>query len=90
MWTDCQEIRKFSLKEVSFRIPKGYIMGFIGRNGAGKSTRHQVHHGPHTLEAGTIEAFGLDSRRCSDEIRRRVGYVSEEQHFYEKCLPAGP
>ena len=32
----CQKYERFSLKEVSFRIPKGYIMGFIGRNGAGK------------------------------------------------------
>lgn len=83
-----KKYEKFSLKEVSFRIPKGYIMGFIGRNGAGKSTVIKCIMDLIPFEAGTIEAFGLDSRRCSDEIRRRVGYVSEEQYFYEK-MPAG-
>ena len=78
-----KKYEKFSLKEVSFQIPKGYIMGFIGRNGAGKTTVIKCIMDLIPFEAGSIEVFGLDSRRNSDEIRRRVGYVSEEQYFYE-------
>jgi len=78
-----KKYEKFSLKEVSFQIPKGYIMGFIGRNGAGKTTVIKCIMDLIPFEAGSVEVFGLDSRRNSDEIRRRVGYVSEEQYFYE-------
>lgn len=78
-----KKYEKFSLKEVSFKIPRGYIMGFIGRNGAGKTTVIKCIMDLIPFEAGSIEVFGLDSRRCSHEIRRRVGYVSEDQYFYE-------
>lgn len=78
-----KKYEKFSLKEVSFQIPKGYIMGFIGRNGAGKTTVIKCIMDLIPFEAGSVEVFGLDSRRNSDEIRGRVGYVSEEQYFYE-------
>lgn len=78
-----KKYEKFSLKEVSFKIPRGYIMGFIGRNGAGKTTVIKCIMDLIPFEAGSIEVFGLDSRRCSHEIRKRVGYVSEDQYFYE-------
>ena len=58
-------------------------MGFIGRNGAGKTTVIKCIMDLIPFEAGSVEVFGLDSRRNSDEIRGRVGYVSEEQYFYE-------
>jgi len=78
-----KKYEKFSLKEVSFRIPKGYIMGFIGRNGAGKTTVIKCIMDLIPFEAGSIQVFGLDSRQHSREIRSRIGYVSEEQYFYE-------
>ena len=78
-----KKYEKFSLKEVSFKIPRGYIMGFIGRNGAGKTTVIKCIMDLIPYEAGPIELFGLDSRRFSDEIRRREGYVSDDQYFYE-------
>lgn len=78
-----KKYEKFSLKEVSFKIPRGYIMGFIGRNGAGKTTVIKCIMDLIPFEAGSIEVFGFDSRRCSHEIRKRVGYVSEDQYFYE-------
>jgi ABC-2 type transport system ATP-binding protein len=79
----CKKYEKFSLKDVSFQIPKGYIMGFVGRNGAGKSTTIKCIMDLITFDSGSIEIFGLDSRNCSNEIKRRVGYVGEEQYFYE-------
>jgi ABC-2 type transport system ATP-binding protein len=79
----CKKYDSFSLKDVSFQIPKGCIMGFVGRNGAGKSTTIKCIMDLISFDSGSIEIFGLDSRRNSGEIRGRVGYVSEEQYFYE-------
>jgi len=73
----------FSLKNVSFNIPKGYIMGFIGQNGAGKSTTIKAIMNLIDFDGGSIEIFGLDNRKHCNEIRNRIGYVSEEQYFYE-------
>lgn len=74
---------KFSLKDVSMEIPKGYIMGFVGRNGAGKSTTIKCMMDLISYDSGSIEIFGLDSKSHANEIKRRVGYVGEEQYFYE-------
>ena len=73
----------FSLKNVGFKIPRGYIMGFIGKNGAGKSTTIKCIMNLIPFESGTIELFNLNNRQHSDEIKQRVGYVNEEQYFYE-------
>ncbi|HHW48708.1 MAG TPA: ATP-binding cassette domain-containing protein [Clostridiaceae bacterium] len=73
----------FSLKNVSFNVPKGYIMGFIGQNGAGKSTTIKAIMNLIDFDGGSIEIFGLDNRKHCNEIRNRIGYVSEEQYFYE-------
>lgn len=74
---------KFALKDVNLQIPKGYIMGFVGRNGAGKSTTIKCMMDLISFDSGTIEIFGLDNRRHSDEIKKRVGYVGEDHYFYE-------
>ena len=74
---------KFSLKDVNLRIPRGYIMGFVGRNGAGKSTTIKCMMNLISYDSGSVEIFGMDSRLYSDEIKKRVGYVGEEQYFYE-------
>lgn len=78
-----KKYRRFSLKNISFNIPRGYIMGFVGRNGAGKSTTIKCIMDLVQYDEGLIEVFGLDSRENVREIRQRVGYVSEEHYFYE-------
>ncbi len=84
----CKKYDRFSLKDVSFQIPKGYIMGFVGRNGAGKSTTIKCIMDLIAFDSGSIEVFGLDNRKSSGEIRARVGYVGEEQYFYENMSAA--
>lgn len=79
----CKSYETFSLKDVGFKIPRGYIMGFIGKNGAGKSTTIKCIMNLIPFESGTIKLFDLDNRQYSDEIKQRIGYVSEEQYFYE-------
>lgn len=74
---------RFTLGPVSFSIPRGYIMGFVGQNGAGKSTTIKCIMNLTDFEAGNIRIFGLDSRRDCLTVRNRIGYVSEDQYFYE-------
>lgn len=74
----------FELKDVSFELPKGYIMGLIGQNGAGKSTTLKCIMDLIEYESGSIEILGLDSKNNSDKIRNLVGYVGEEQYFYDE------
>lgn len=72
----------FALRGVSFELPAGYIMGFIGANGAGKSTTIKLIMNFFPLDAGKIEVFGLDHRDDEIRIRQQIGYVGEDQQFY--------
>lgn len=73
----------FSLERVSFSLEPGYIMGFIGPNGVGKTTTIKLIMNLIRLDAGEIKVFGLDSRRYEQEIKQRIGFVYDESHFYE-------
>ncbi|MCX8130627.1 MAG: ABC transporter ATP-binding protein [Clostridia bacterium] len=75
---------RFSLKDVSFSIPRGYIMGFVGQNGAGKSTTIKCIMNLIEYEKGSIQVMGMDNRVHFMEIRNRIGYVSEDVYFYEE------
>lgn len=75
---------EFSLDEVSFSLEPGYIMGFIGANGAGKSTTIKLIMNLLHLDGGEIKVFGLDSREDELEIKQRIGFVYDENHFYEE------
>lgn len=85
---EVRELRKtypaFTLKDVSLDVPQGAIVGFIGRNGAGKSTTLKsvlvlVHP-----DSGTVRAFGLDYAANEAAIRRRIGVVLGGIDFYPK------
>ncbi|MCR4402900.1 MAG: ABC transporter ATP-binding protein [Firmicutes bacterium] len=79
---------KFELKEVSFVLPRGYIMGFIGPNGAGKSTTIKIIMNMVRKSAGTVAVLGLDHVTCETEVKRHIGYLGEEPHFYQEVTPA--
>ncbi|CAA7603039.1 Putative ABC transporter [Acididesulfobacillus acetoxydans] len=75
---------RFSLQKISFSLAPGYIMGFIGPNGAGKSTTlklimHLLHK-----DSGQIKIFGLDPQHYERQIKDRIGFVYDENHFYEE------
>lgn len=79
---------KFQLNDVSFTLPRGYIMGFIGPNGAGKSTTIKIIMNMVRKAAGTVKVLGLDHVAFETEVKRHVGYLGEEPHFYEEVTPA--
>ena len=77
----------FSLKNINFSLEKGYIMGFIGPNGAGKSTTIKLIMNLIKKDEGNISIFGLDNEKHNIEIKQRIGFVYDENHFYEELTP---
>jgi ABC-2 type transport system ATP-binding protein len=64
-----------AVRGVSFQVERGEIFGFLGPNGAGKTTTIRSMLDLIRPTAGTITIFGLDSRRGSQAIHRRIGYL---------------
>lgn len=79
-----KDFNDFSLKNISFTLEKGFIMGFIGPNGAGKSTTIKLIMNLLKKDDGDIKVFGLDNVKNENEIKNRIGFVYDENHFYEE------
>jgi ABC-2 type transport system ATP-binding protein len=67
------------LRGVTFSVGAGEVVGLLGKNGAGKTTLMRIAMGMLEVRKGRVRLFGLDPRREPIEVKRRVGYVSEEQ-----------
>jgi len=74
-----------ALAQLDLRVQPGSICGFLGRNGAGKSTTLKILLGMTRPSAGQARVFGLDAsdREASVRIRQRVGFVSEGKELYD-------
>ena len=77
----CKSLSDFSLKNISFHVPQGRIVGFIGENGAGKSTTINLILNELNPDAGKIEVLGK-SNSCGS-IRNDVGVVFDECNFHD-------
>ena len=84
----CKRYPGFQLADVSFTLPRGYIMGLIGPNGAGKTTTLKLILGALHRDGGTIRAFGLDPAREGAALRSRIGFVHDEPRFYRQLTLA--
>ena len=74
--------KDFELKEVSFNVPKGYIVGLIGENGAGKTTTIKSILNV-TKSEGTIKIFGKDNKENEKEIKEKIGVVLDDSFLSE-------
>ncbi|MBP3797971.1 MAG: ABC transporter ATP-binding protein [Ruminococcus sp.] len=74
----------FTLDKLSFNVPKGSIMGFIGQNGAGKSTTINTILNIVRAEEGEIRVMGLDHIKDEHEIKRNIAAVFDELPFNEQ------
>ncbi|UCG89026.1 MAG: ABC transporter ATP-binding protein [Gemmatimonadota bacterium] len=83
----CKTYEGFDLRDVSFALPHGYIMGLIGPNGAGKTTLIKMILNLVRPDSGDIRVFGLDAAEQGASVRARIGFVHEQPTFYEG-LPA--
>lgn len=81
----CKTFEKFQLKNVSMTLEEGFIMGFIGRNGAGKSTTLKTMLNLMKSDGGTIQLCGLSNPRDEIEIKNQVGYVFGGVDFYPEA-----
>ncbi len=73
----------FCLKNVTFSLPRGYIMGLIGPNGAGKTTVIKLILNLLRRDEGSVNIFGLDNLTSEVEVKSRIGFVHDMPIFYE-------
>jgi ribosome-dependent ATPase len=73
-----------AVDNVSFRIPRGEIFGFLGSNGCGKSTTMKVLTGLLPASEGTARLFGREVDPKDIDIRRHVGYMSQAFSLYSE------
>jgi ABC-2 type transport system ATP-binding protein len=73
--------KDFALDDVSFHLPRGYIMGLIGPNGAGKTTLIKLVLNQVRRRAGSISVLGLDNLADEVAVKARIGYVPDEPHY---------
>jgi ABC-2 type transport system ATP-binding protein len=66
-----------AVSDISFAVGRGEIVGLLGPNGAGKSTTMRILACYLAATSGTVRVAGLDVFRQSDEVRRRIGYMPE-------------
>lgn len=77
----CKQYGKFALKDVTFSLPRGYVMGFIGKNGSGKTTTIRSILNMANLNSGKIKVFGLDSVCDTVRIKQKIGVVFDDIFF---------
>ena len=81
----CKNFESFQLQNVSFSLEEGFIMGFIGRNGAGKSTTIKSMLNLMNNDGGSIKLCGLSMPKDEIEIKNQVGYVLGGVDFYPEA-----
>lgn len=71
-----------AVRDVSFQVKKGEILGFLGPNAAGKTTTMRILTGYLRPTYGTARVAGFDIHKDSLEVRRRIGYLPENVPLY--------
>ena len=71
----CKKYSQFELKNVDLTVPCGSVMGFIGENGAGKSTTIKAILGLLTPTAGSVTVLGEEAMKLSNEAKAKIGVV---------------
>jgi ABC-2 type transport system ATP-binding protein len=72
-----------AVNEISFNVGRGEIFGFLGANGAGKTTAMKMLTGLLTPTRGDATVAGFDVYQQPDEIKRNIGYMSQKFSLYE-------
>jgi ABC-2 type transport system ATP-binding protein len=72
-----------AVDSISFEVNKGEIFGFLGANGAGKTTAMRMLCGLSRPTSGDAEVAGYDVYTGTEEIKKRIGYMSQKFSLYE-------
>src|ERR671910_2406727 len=76
--------RKRGVIDLDFTVPPGKVFGYLGPNGAGKTTTIRTMLDLIRPTSGRVTVFGLDARRGSVDIHRRIGYLPGELALYDR------
>ena len=71
----------FQLHNISFTLPKGYIMGLIGPNGSGKTTTIKLILNMLGRTGGTVKVMGLDNIAEEQKVKSELGVVFDTNYF---------
>lgn len=72
-----------AVDNLSLEIPKGEIFGFVGPNGAGKTTTMRITCGLLDATSGIVQVDGVDARKNSKELKRKIGYMPDFFGVYD-------
>ncbi len=78
-----KSFKGFSVKDIDLQVKQGFVTGFIGSNGAGKSTTIKMMMNLLKPDAGEVRLFGLDYKTHEKAIKERIGFVYDGNVFYE-------
>ena len=78
---------KIALEDVTFRVDKGEILGFLGPNAAGKTTAMRILTCYMPATSGTAKVGGFDVFENSLDVRKRIGYLPENPPLYGDMTP---
>ena len=73
----------YAVNEITFEVSKGEIFGFLGANGAGKTTAMRMLCGLSTPSSGKAEIAGFDVYKETEKIKKNIGYMSQKFSLYE-------
>ena len=77
-----------AVDDISFSVKRGEIFGFLGANGAGKTTAMHMLTGLNQPTSGTGRVVGFDIRTEYEQIKRHIGYMSQRFSLYEDLTVA--
>ena len=77
-----------AVDDISFTVRKGEIFGFLGANGAGKTTAMHILTGLNQPTSGTGRVVGYDIRTEHEQIKKHIGYMSQKFSLYEDLTVA--
>jgi ABC-2 type transport system ATP-binding protein len=72
-----------AVNAITFHVEPGEVFGFLGANGAGKTTAIRMLIGALQPTAGSAQVAGYDIRTQAEQVRRRIGYMSQKFSLYE-------
>jgi ABC-2 type transport system ATP-binding protein len=72
-----------AVDKITFEVHKGEIFGFLGANGAGKTTAMRMLCGLSTPTSGEAEVAGIDVYHNPEDIKKNIGYMSQKFSLYE-------
>lgn len=73
----------YAVNEITFEVSKGEIFGFLGANGAGKTTAMRMLCGLSSPSSGKAEIAGVDVYKETEKIKKNIGYMSQKFSLYE-------